>query len=494
MKVYLVGSGPGDPDLLTLKAKRLIESAEVILYDHLASQAALEFAPQAEKHYVGKRRDDHAFPQAEIGEMMIAYWRAGKRVVRLKGGDPFLFGRGGEECEALAAAGVPFEVVPGVSSAFAASAYGGIPLTHRDYSSSVAFVTGHHPASFDWHKVAQADTLAVFMGVYHYEELAEALRAAGRAGDSAAAAVTWATHGRQRTVVATLDTLGITMAEAGVGSPAILFFGEVANLAHRLNWFERLPLHGVRVVITRLRAQSEEMEAALRQLGAECIPYPVIEIVPPASYAALDEALAQLPAYDWIVFTSANGVEAFRERLALSPHDWRHVRAKLAAIGSVTKRAMESMAVKVDLCPEEYVAESLVLAMGGVALAGQRVLLPQAAVARDTIPAALRQRGAQVDVVEAYRNLPPRTPPAALPQGDDAPDWITFTSPSTVKNFLALAGADALRGVNIASIGPVTSEALRKHGFLPTVEADPHTTSGIVHAILAHPRTPRNNR
>lgn len=479
MKVYLVGSGPGDPELLTLKAKRLLAAADIVLYDHLASQAALELAPQAEKYYVGKRRDDHSFPQQEIGEMMIACWRSGKRVVRLKGGDPFIFGRGGEECEALAAAGVPFEVVPGVSAALGASAYAGIPLTHRDYASSVTFVTGHHPASMDWTKFARTDTLAIFMGVYHYAELSSALIRAGRDASTPAAAVTWATHGHQKTAVASLATLGEAMQAAGVGSPAIIIVGDVAKLSPQLNWFESLPLHNVRVAVTRPRAQSEEMMAALRELGAECISYPVIAIQPPSSYAALDAAIAQLPQYDWLLFTSANGVSAFRERLAASPLDWRSFHGKIAAIGSVTRREVEAMCVKVDLCPEEYVAESLVLAMGGLQLRGKKILLPQAAVARDVIPEALRQQGAQVDVVEAYRNAPPAEPPGNFPGAD----WITFTSPSTVKNFLALAGSSALAGVNIASIGPVTSAALRKHGLPVTVEANPHTTLAMVEAI-----------
>ncbi len=485
MKVYLVGSGPGDPELLTLKAKRVLEAADLVLYDHLASQAALDLARHAEKHYVGKRRDDHAFPQQEIGQMLIDAWRSGKRVVRLKGGDPFIFGRGGEECQALAHAGVPFEVVPGVTTALGAAAYAGIPLTHRDYASNVAFVTGHHPESMDWSKVVRADTLVVFMGAHYYQELAEALVAAGRPPETPAAAVTWATHPSQRTVIATLATLGSAMKAAGVGSPAMIYIGGVAELARELNWFERLPLHGLRVANTRAKLQAPELSLRLRSLGAEVVEYPVIEIAPPASYTELDAAIAQLPEYDWLIFTSANGVEAFRERLAASPRDWRSLRAKLAAVGPVSAEALERVGLKVDLRPKAYVAESLVEAFAAEDLRGKSVLLPQAAVARDTVPAALRALGARVDVVEAYRNVAPREHPGEFPGAD----WIVFTSSSTVKNFLALAGPEALAAAKRLSIGPITSATLAQHGFPAHAEATPHTTEGILNALLQHPRS-----
>lgn len=482
MKVYLVGSGPGDPELLTIKAKRVLESADIILYDYFASQAVLDLAPHAEKHYVGKRRDDHAFPQQEIGEMLIEHWRTGKQVVRLKGGDPFIFGRGGEEAEALAKAGVPFEVVPGVTAALGAGAYAGIPLTHRDHASHVAFVTGHHPESMDWSKIAFAETLVVFMGAHYYPKLAEQLIAVGRPPDTPAAAVSWGTHAKQKTAVGTIATLAERMKEAGVASPAMIYIGGVANLSSQLNWFEKLPLHGVRIAILRPKAQSDAMLQHLRALGAEPIEYPVIEITPPSSYEALDQAIESLPQYDWLLFTSANGVDAFRERLHKSPYDVRRIRAKIAAIGPATKAAIEAMSLKVDLCPPEYVAESLATAMQGESLEGKRILLPQAAVARDTAPKALRDLGATVDVVEAYRTLPPTQHPGEFPGAD----WIVFTSSSTVKNFLALAGPEPLKQSKLASIGPITSETLRKHGFEPTLEATPHTTEGIVDAIRQH--------
>lgn len=479
MKVYLVGSGPGDPELITLKAKRLLETADVVLYDHLSSPEALRLAERAEKLYVGKRRDDHSFPQDEIADMLIQLWKTNKRVVRLKGGDPYIFGRGGEECEALAKANVPFEVVPGISSAIGAAAYAGIPLTHRDHASTVAFVTGHHPESIDWTKVAHVDTLAIFMGAFHFPELAAALIAAGRPANTPAAAVIWATRPEQSTIVGTIASL----AEAKIQSPAMIYIGGVVQLSHQLNWLEKLPLHGVKIAITRAHKASPSMALQLRTQGAQVIEYPTIEIVAPHSFAPLDQALARLELYDWLIFTSANAVEAFASRLAASPRDLRNLRAKLCTIGPATRKAVEAMHLKVDVVPHEYVAESLVQALMGQDMQGKRVLIPRAAQARDTVPDALRLMGAEVEIVEAYRTI--------VPDSGEAPeaDWITFTSSSTVKNFMALNPPGTIQRYKTASIGPITSETLRMHGIEPTVEATPHTTEGVIDAILAYHHT-----
>ncbi|MCX6610045.1 MAG: uroporphyrinogen-III C-methyltransferase [Acidobacteria bacterium] len=481
MKVYLVGSGPGDPELLTVKARRLLETADVVLYDHLSSPEALRLAIKAELIYVGKVRDNHTVPQEEIGEILIAQWKSGKRVVRLKGGDPYIFGRGGEECEALADAGVPFEVVPGISSAVGASAYAGIPLTHRDYASCVAFVTGHHPDAIDWHKVAQVDTIAIFMGAFHFPELAAALIAAGRAADTPAAAVTWATRPEQNTVVGTIASL----AEAKIQAPAMIYIGGVAQLGTHLNWHERLPLHGLKVAITRASKSAPEMALQLCSLGAQVLEYPTIEIAPPVSFDTLDRAIAELEVYDWLIFTSANAVETFANRLAASSRDLRGLRAKLCAIGPATRKAVEKMHLKVDVVPKEYVAESLVAALHGHEMNGKRILIPRAAVARDTVPEALRALGATVEIAEAYRTIVPES--GAAP----AADWITFTSSSTVKNFIALNEPGAIHRYKTASIGPITSETLRMHGVEPTIEANPHTTEGLIDAILRHHNSPR---
>ncbi len=476
MKVYLVGSGPGDPELLTIKARRLLETADIVLYDHLASPDALRLATRAEKIYVGKQRDDHSFRQDEIGEMLIKQWKTGKRVVRLKGGDPYIFGRGGEECEALASAGIPFEVVPGVSAAIGAGAYAGIPLTHRDHASCVAFVTGHHPESMDWSKVAHADTLVIFMGAHHFPEIAAALITAGRSPDTPAAAVSWATRPEQRTIHGTIATL----AEQKLQSPAIVYIGGVASLTTELNWFEKLPLHGVRVAITRPYAQSPDTAYKLMALGAEAIEYPTIEIVPPLSYAALDHAIAKLESFDWLIFTSANGVRAFADRLAASPRDLRGLRAKLCTVGPMTRKTVEDMHLKVDVVPREYVAESIVAAMAAFDMQGKQVLIPRAAIARDTVPDALKALGATVTIAEAYRTIVPASGPAPLA------DWVTFTSSSTVKNFIALNEPGAIARYKTASIGPITTETLRMHGVEPTVEAAPHTTEGVIDAILRY--------
>lgn len=481
MKVYLVGSGPGDPELLTIKARRLLEAADVVLYDHLSSPDALRIADRAEKIYVGKVRDNHTVPQDEIGALLVEQYRAGKRVVRLKGGDPYIFGRGGEECELLEAAGIPFEVVPGISSAVGASAYAGIPLTHRDYSSCVAFITGHHPESMDWTKVARVDTLAIFMGAYHYAELADALIAAGRPGDTPTAAVTWATRPEQTTITGTLDSLRTHK----IKSPAMIIVGGVAQLGAKLNWLERLPLHGTRVAITRARNSAPDMVLALMQLGAQVIEYPTIEIAPPSSLADLDAALAQLPSFDWLIFTSANAVEAFANRLKASPHDLRQLRARLCTVGPATRKALEAMHLKVDVMPREYVAESIVEAMRDHDMKGRRVLIPRAAQARDTVPNALREMGAEVTIAEAYRTILPASGPAPTA------DWVTFTSSSTVNNFIALNAPGTIHQYKTASIGPVTSETLRRHGVEPTVEAKPHTTEGLIDAILKHHNSSR---
>ena len=481
MKVYLVGSGPGDPELLTIKAKRLLETADVVLYDHLSSPDALRLAAKAELIYVGKVRDNHTVPQEEIGEMLIAQWKTHKRVVRLKGGDPYIFGRGGEECELLSAAGVPFEVVPGISSAVGASAYAGIPLTHRDHSSCVAFVTGHHPDAIDWHKVARVDTIAIFMGAFHFPELAAALIAAGRSEDTPAAAVTWATRPEQTTVSGTLASLS----RAKIQPPAMIYVGAVAQLSTALNWHEQLPLHGVRIATTRARVAAPEMAQHLAALGAQVLEYPTIQISPPQSYKALDQAIAQLETYDWLIFTSVNAVEAFSQRLTSSPRDLRGLRAKLCTIGPATRKAVELLHLKVDVLPAEYVAESLVKALASYDLKGAQVLIPRAAVARDTVPDALRAMGASVTIAEAYRTTVPESGPA--PQAD----WLTFTSSSTVKNFLALNEPGAIAQYKTASIGPITSETLRMHGVEPTVEARPHTTEGLIHAILQHHNSSR---
>src|SRR5690349_2281751 len=406
--VYLVGAGPGDPELITCKGRSLLAQADVVLYDHLAPDALLDLAPvHAERIYVGKKRSAHAVSQDEICAMLVERAQRGQTVVRLKGGDPFIFGRGGEEAEALAEAGIPFEIVPGVTSPLGIAAYTGVPLTHRDHTSVVTFVTGHDVAHIDWDRVGHAETLVIFMGLTTFGQIAKEIMARGRAPDTPAMAVRWGTRSDQETIAGTLATLPHLIEERRLKPPATIIVGEVVRLRKKLNWFERLPLFGKRIVVTRAREQAGMLGAGLRALGANVIELPTIEIVPPADYGPLDRAIAELAAYDWLIFTSANGVRYFLDRLDRSRQDLRMLRARICAIGDATKAAVENLHLKVDLIGEEYVAESLVDAFQAIDLGGKRMLLPRAAVARDLLPRKLRERGARVDVVEAYRTVVP---------------------------------------------------------------------------------------
>lgn len=486
-KVYLVGAGPGDPGLLTLKGKDALAAADVVLYDNLANPELLQLAPaEAERIYVGKKKAQHTLTQEEICALLVAKGREGKCVVRLKGGDPFIFGRGGEEAEALADAGIPFEVVPGVTTPLGIAAYCGVPLTHREHTSAVTFVTGHNVESIDWDRIGHVETLVLFMGLTHVRKIAAELIAKGKDPATPAMAVRWATRPDQQTVVSTLAGIADATDEARLKPPVTFVIGEVVLLRDKLDWFEKLPLFGQRIVVTRARDQASAFTAQLRAMGADVAEFPVIATVAPADPAPLDRALSQLSSYDWLIFTSVNGVRFFLERLDASAYDLRGLRAKLCAIGPATARAIEALHLKVDLVPEEYVAESLVEAFAPFDLKDKRILLPRAAVARDVVPVELTKRGAAVEVVETYRTVVP--PGAAELVGEvfsRQPDWITFTSSSTVKNFLAIAGAEALSGVRIASIGPVTSQTARMHGLKVTVEAREHTMDGLLRAIVS---------
>jgi uroporphyrinogen III methyltransferase/synthase len=487
-KVYLVGAGPGDPDLITWKGRKLLALADSVLYDHLANEHLLELTRKdCERIYVGKKKAVRAYPQEEICAMMIERSRRGLTVVRLKGGDPFIFGRGGEELEALADAGISFEVVPGVTSPLGIAAYSGVPLTHRAHTKLVTFVTGHDVAGIDWSKAGQSETLVIFMGIASIREIAQEIMRHGRAADTPAIAVRWGTRPDQETVAGTLATIADRIDDAQLKPPATVIIGEVVALHDRFNWFEKLPLFGQKIVVTRSSDQAAEFSERLRSLGADAIELPVISIHPPEDRAPLDQAIERLAAYDWLIFTSVNGVRFFMDRLDSSRHDLRSLKARICAIGPTTRRAVENLHLKVDLMPEEYVAESLVKTFAGEKLAGKRILLPRAAVARDLIPKELTKLGAHVDVVEAYRNVVPEDAASrvhAIFSATKKPDWITFTSSSTVKNLLAAAGREALESIRIASIGPVTSETARAQGLKVDVEAKPYTIDGLIEAIL----------
>ncbi len=486
-KVYLVGAGPGDPELITLKGRRVLQQADSVLYDHLASDHLLDFAPPAaERLYVGKKRAEHVYSQDEICGMLIERARAGKTVVRLKGGDPMIFGRGGEELDALCDAGIPFEIVPGITTPLGIAAYTGVPLTHREHTSAVTFVTGHSVEHIDWERVGASETVVVFMGLTTIAAIARELIARGRSAETPAMAVRWATRPDQETLTGTLADLPGRIAASGMKPPATIIIGEVVKLRDRFNWYERLPLFGKRIVITRDRSQAGELASRLAVLGADVLELPTIEIRPAFDPEPLDRAIAALETYDWLIFTSANGVRFFMDRLDSSSRDLRALRARICAIGPATRSAVEALHLKVDLMPEQYVAESLVAAFANIELSAKRVLLPRAAVARDLVPQELARRGALVDVVEAYRTVVPadaESRAAKVFSTGRKPDWITFTSSSTVKNFLAVAGRDALAGVRVASIGPVTSSTLRMHGVEIAAEANPFTMEGLVNAL-----------
>jgi len=503
--VYLVGAGPGDPGLITARALELIASADAIFHDRLIPPGALDGArDDAELVYVGKAPGDvpgvgphsgHSITgtsgsQGGINAMLIEAARSGKSVVRLKGGDPFVFGRGGEEGEALRAAGVEFEVVPGVTAGVAATAYAGIPVTHRDQASAVAFVTGHEdPAkdegALDWETLARfPGTLVLYMGVRRLRENAAALVEAGRDPAEPAAAVERGTMAGQRTVVATLGTLAEEAEREGVGAPALIVVGPVVALREALAWLERRPLHGRRVVVTRARAQASGLAATLRGLGAEAVELPAIRIEPLTESGEVRRTVAAIGEYALICLTSPNGVRLLFEALGAAGLDARALGGTIvAAIGPGTAGALEEHGIVADVLPERFVAEALVEALADVDVEGKRVLVARAAEARDVLPDALRERGAGVDVIALYETVRETPDPEAVEAAQGA-DYVTFTSSSTVRNLTEALGDRFPRGARVLSIGPITSEAARAAGLEVAVEAERHDVDGLVEALL----------
>jgi uroporphyrinogen III methyltransferase/synthase len=490
--VYLVGAGPGDPGLMTRRALDLVAEADAILYDRLVPPGALDGArPEAELRYVGKRPGEGSVPQEEINRTLVELARAGRSVVRLKGGDPFVFGRGGEEAEALAAAGVSFEVVPGVTAGVAAPAYAGIPVTHREAASAVAFVTGHEDpdkpeSALDWRALAAfPGTLVLYMGVRRLDAIAAALIEAGRPPDEPAAVVAHGTQPAQRTVTGTLGEIAAKVADAGVEPPAVTVVGDVARLRERLAWFERRPLAGRSVVVTRARAQASGLAARLRALGADVVEAPAIRIEPRES-VELDRALEHIDRYTLVCLTSPNGAELFAEGLMRRGRDARALAgAVVAAIGPGTAAALARFGIGADVIPERAVAEALVEALADVPVDGRPVLVARAAEARDVLPDALRERGAEVDVVALYETVREPLPDERLRAVASA-DYVTFTSSSTVRFLMGALGDGGLPGeARVVSIGPVTSATAREHGLEVHVEAERHDVEGVLEALVA---------
>jgi uroporphyrinogen III methyltransferase / synthase len=489
--VYLVGAGPGDPGLMTTRAVELIASADLILHDRLIPPGALDPAGAgAELIYVGKQPGQAPVPQEEIERRMIEAAKAGRSVVRLKGGDPFVFGRGGEEGEALATAGVAFEVVPGVTAGVAAPAYAGIPVTHRDDASAVAFVTGHEDpdkdsSALDWEALARfPGTLVLYMGVRRLAENAAALTGAGRSPEEPAAVIERGTMAGQRVVTATLGTIAEAVEGEGIGAPAAVVIGPVAAHRETLAWLEARPLHGRRVVVTRARAQASGLAAALRSLGAEVVELPAIRIEPRLDSGEVKQAVDAIQSYALICLTSANGAQLLFEALAAARLDARALaQATVAAIGPGTAAALREHGIEADIVPERSVAEALVEALAEVEVSGRPVLVARAAEARDVLPDALRDRGADVDVVALYETVAEVPDPEAL-EAAQAADYVTFTSSSTVRNLMQAVDGRFPPQARVVSIGPITSEAAREAGLSVDVEAERHDVDGLLEALL----------
>jgi len=497
-KVYLVGAGPGDPQLITVKGLRRLGEADVIIYDRLASPTLLRAArPEAETIFVGKSAAGHTMAQAEINDLLARKAREGKMVVRLKGGDPFVFGRGGEEAEALAAQGIEFEVVPGVTAATAVPCYAGIPLTHRGVTSSVAIVTGHEDPSKEestiaWDKIATgADTLVFLMAVENLAQIVERLLAHGRAPATAAALIQDGTSPRQKTIVGTLADIATHAEESGIVPPAVLLVGDVARMRDRLQWFDNKPLFGKRVLVTRARPQASRLSELLADEGAEAVEVPTIDIEPLDDCAELDEALRCLSRYSWVVFTSANGVEAFFGRLAYLGLDARHLKdVKVCAIGPATAEAVEERALIVDYVPGDFISEGIVQGLAERGVTGKRILLPRAAEARPDLVDGLAGLGALVDEIPVYRTLgtleiEPATRRMLL-AGEI--DITTFTSSSTVRNLALMLGSDweAVGRTTVACIGPITADTAAERGLRVDIVAEEFSIPGLVQSVVSH--------
>lgn len=491
MKVWLVGAGPGDPGLLTLRGRECLGEADVVVYDALANPAFLSFVKKdAELIYVGKVAGNHAKPQEDINALLASEARKGKNVVRLKGGDPYIFGRGGEEADYLRARGIPFEEVPGVSSAIAAPAYAGIPLTDRRAASALSIITGHESdlnrGAHNWRAYAESGATLVFlMGMRNLERICRNLADAGLAKDTPAAVIYRGCTPAQKTAQGTLADLPEKVASAGLANPAVIVIGKAVSFRENLSWYENLPLFGKRIAITRARARASDMARRLALLGAEVFECPLIKIEPVENYSLLDAAIEQLGEYAWVIFTSANGVKYFFERLEGMGRDCRALAgAQIAAIGPGTAQELARHGVRADLLPEKFVAESVakaILQKGPVA--GKKMLLPRAEEAREALPEILRENGAIVDVAAAYRNVAEED--VAFPDLRDL-DCICFAASSAVSNFLKIFPPARVREANnlaLAAIGPITARTLKEAGLAADIMPREYTIPALIEAI-----------
>lgn len=502
--VYLIGAGPGDPRLITLKGRECIARAEVILYDYLAHKELLSFArPDAELIYAGKVGGAHNREQWQINEMLVEKALQGKVVARLKGGDPFIFGRGGEECEALVAARIPFEIVPGVTAAVGAAAYAGIPLTHRDFTTSVTFITGHESSGKEvsgihWPQLSLGNgTLVFYMGMKNLAQIAANLIVHGRSPQTPVALVRWGTRPEQDVLTGTLADIAEKAHQEGFKAPAVVIVGEVVRLRDKLRWFDARPLFGKRILITRATDQAGVFSHLLEGYGAQVLECPTIVVTPPESFAALDEALCALNSYDWLIFTSVNGVRYFFERLIELGFDSRALGlCQVAAVGSKTSEALASHGIRPDLLPSGFHAEGLVAKFAELEVAGQKALYPKADRARDVLPRGLAELGMEVVAPVAYRTAIPAALSAEALEAleERRVDCVTFTSSSTVSNLATLLGENRLihllQGVAVASIGPVTSATCRELGLRVDLEPEKSTIEALTEAIVARYSSP----
>lgn len=496
--VYLVGAGPGDPDLITVKGLNCVQNADVLVYDRLVgtriiSQTGLD----TEMIYVGKSPQRHTLKQKEINNLLVTKALEGKIVTRLKGGDPFVFGRGGEEAEALYKAGIPFEVVPGVTSAIAVPTYAGIPVTHRGLSSSFAVITGNEDpgkedSDIDWEKISNGvGTLIILMGMGNISFITKRLINCGRPPETPAAVIMSGTGVNQKTLVGTLQNIAERAVVNGYTNPSIIVVGDVVSLRDRLSWYENKPLFGCRVLVTRSRHQAGVLSRAIEKLGGEAVEFPTICIADPEQLETLDRVIAEAASYQWIIFTSVNGVSYFFDRFLKTDMDIRYLKGvRICAIGPKTREKLEEYGLKVEYVPSEYRAEEIVSGLKGKILPGDRVLLPRADIARENLADSLRHEGAIVVEVAAYRTLDGDgdTDMVRRMLSNREIDIVTFSSSSTVKNFVRLMGEDGLQelltGVTLACIGPVTAETARKSGLPVHVEASRYTIEGLLEAIL----------
>jgi len=496
-KVFLVGAGPGDPLLITLKAVECIKKADVLVYDYLVNKVFLSYAkPCAEKIYVGKKASAHTLSQEGINQLIAGKAKEGKIVTRLKGGDPFIFGRGGEEGEILASDNIPFEVVPGITSAISAPAYAGIPLTHRDFTSTVAFITGHERAeknktSINWEKISTGvGTLVFLMGVKNLPEIVKNLTNNGKDSKTPVALVRWGTWSKQESLVGTLEDIVEKVSSQNFKAPAIIIVGGVVSLREKLNWFEKRPIFGKKIVVTRAREQASGFVSQLAGLGAQVLEFPTIKIVPPDSYQGLDAAIKEIESYDWVIFTSPNGVGCFLERLKACGKDIRDLKGvKICSIGPETAKRISNLGVSVDFVPSEYRAEGIIEGIGEVS--GKRILIPRAKEAREILPDTLREKGAFVNIATAYGTIKGDNDidiKSALENNEI--DIITFTSSSTVKNFVSMVKErdcfSLLDGVKIASIGPITANTVKEEGLNTDIMPTEYTISALTDAIIEH--------